>query len=110
VQGNANMTVNFFNSTVSGSLNNMTATDISSGVTSPWNTVNLVGNLIGVNVVGKTTAGTATGTLAFGSASTGDFNGSLFGPNAEEAAAVWTLHDSAGNGKTAVGMFAATKQ
>jgi hypothetical protein len=110
VQGNVSMTVNFLNQKVSGALSNMTATDIISGATTPWNTVNLDGSLVGVNLQGRTTTDTASGTLAFDKNSVGNFNGSLFGPNIEEAGVVWTLHDSTGGGKTAVGMFAATKQ
>ena len=110
LQGNASMTVSFFNNTVTGTLSDMTTTDIFAGVTSPWNSVNLSGNLVGVNVLGNTTTSSATGALAFDGSSKGTFNGSLFGPKAEEAAAVWSLHDNTGGGKTAVGMFAATKQ
>ena len=110
LQGGANMTVDFSNNAVNGSLN-LTATDLSSSTTASWNTVNLNGSLIGVNVVGTTSAsGTPASSLAFGSTSTGNFNGSLFGPNGQEAGVVWTLNDPSGVGKTAVGAFLATKQ
>jgi hypothetical protein len=110
LQGSATMTLEFSNNSVNGSLN-LTATELSSNTTASWNTVNLSGSLVGVNLVGKTsTSGTPASSLAFGSTSTGNFNGSLFGPNAEEAGVVWTLHDPSGIGKTAVGAFLATKQ
>ena len=90
--GQANLAVTFGTGTVTGSLSNMTVTP-AGGTASPWNTVNLNGNLLGANLSGTTsvTASTGTTNLNLSTGASGTFNGSLFGPNAEEAGAVWTL-------------------
>ena len=89
----------------------MTATpSTGGGASQTWNTVNLAGSLSGTNLSGTTSAGsTPSGSMAFGGSSTGAFAGALFGPNAQEAGASWTLHDPSGQGKTAIGFFGAAR-
>ena len=49
------------------------------------------------------------GSLGFAATATGRIDGALYGPNAQELGAVWSLQDKTGF-KTAFGVVAATKQ
>jgi len=110
--GVVNVGVNFSNGAVSGALTNLTVND--GTTTGAWNNVSLSGKLSGAAVSGTTSVSTVPtniGNLAMPAGATGTFNGSLFGPSAQEIGAVWTLHaDTPDGGKTAVGTFGATKQ
>jgi hypothetical protein len=111
LQGQASVGVNFSTGAVSGSLSNMTVTP-QGGSAAAWNNVGLSGSLSGSTLSG-TTASSGTppaGTMSFDASSTGTFNGSLFGPNAQELGASWTLRDATGQGKSAIGYIGATKQ
>ena len=111
VTGDASIAVNFSTGNVNGSLTNMMVATTPTTST-PWNNVSLTGTMSGATLSG-TTASSGTppaGSRSFDASSTGTFNGSLFGPNGEELGAVWTLHDSTGQGKSALGFIGATKQ
>lgn len=111
LQGQANVGVNFSTGAVSGALTNMTVTP-QGGSATAWNGVSLSGSLSGSALSG-TTASSGTppgGTMGFDASSTGTFNGALFGPNAQELGATWSLHDATGQGKSAIGYIGATKQ
>lgn len=111
VQGQGSVGVNFSTGAVSGSLTNMTVTP-PGGSPAAWNNVSLSGSLSGSTLSG-TTASSGTppsGTMSFDASSTGTFNGALFGPNAQELGAAWSLHDPTGQGKSAIGYIGAAKQ
>lgn len=116
VSGNATLNVNFATGAVDGQLSNMQVGGNAVG-SLPWNTINLSGSLSGSGVSGTTsTSGPPAAAPAyfpqgFSSAATGTFKGALFGPNANEVGAVWTLSESTPEGgKSAVGVFGGTKQ
>jgi hypothetical protein len=103
--------VNFASGQVTGTLSGLKVTP-TTGVVTPqdWNQINISGNLSGAVLSGSTsTPSRPAGSLGFGANSTGTIGGALFGPNAEELGAVWSLQDQAGY-KTAFGVFSATKQ
>lgn len=106
VAGKASITVNFGNSTVTGSLT--TLQYVSGGTsTKTWNDVTLTGSLSGAAISG-TTAVSAPATdpvLGFSNSATGTFNGALYGPNGQEIGAIWSLYDPCG--KSALGAFVA---
>ncbi len=110
--GQAKVDVNFGTGGVSGSLTNMTAViEGDAAPTQAWNNVALSGNLSGATMRGTTAVTNAPGSsLSMGSGATGTFSGALFGPNAQELGATWTLYDPSGNGKTAAGIVGAAKQ
>lgn len=121
LSGDVHLSVNFATQQANGTLSNMTAKDVLSGATSPWNNVTLTGNLSqtagsanrGAVITGTTQAQAAPSGATFGvsSGANGKLSGALFGPNANEAGAVWSVNDGSGaNGKVALGMFGATKQ
>jgi hypothetical protein len=106
--------VNFGSGQVTGTLSGLTATPISAagvaGTPQNWNQINITGSLSGAVLTGITsTPSQPAGSLGFGANSTGTIGGALFGPNAEELGAVWSLQDQAGY-KTAFGVVSATKQ
>jgi hypothetical protein len=106
IAGNANIAVNFSNGAVSGSLTNMKF----DGGNVAWNDVNLTGSLSGATLSGTaSTSGppAAAGRYGFASNATGRFDGALYGPNAEEIGAIWSLHDP--SGMSVLGGFAAKK-
>jgi hypothetical protein len=108
VAGNASLAVNFNNGTVAGSLTGMKFQG--AATLSAWNDVQLAGNLSGGTLAGATSTGAApagSGNAGFSSSSTGKFNGALYGPNAQEVGAIWSLYDP--SGKAAIGGFAASK-
>jgi len=121
VQGDVNLSVNFGTQQVNGTLSNMTAKNVISNATSPWNNVTLTGTLSqsagstsrGAIITGTTQAQAAPSGATFGmsSSATGVVSGALFGPNATEVGAVWSVNEGSGaNGKTAFGIFGGTKQ
>lgn len=109
VKGDTTVNVNFGTGSLSGSLTNMIA---SPGVAaSPWNNVGLTGSLAGATFSGSTAATSSpSGAFSFGTSATGTFNGAFYGPNGQELGAVWSLHDAAGGGSSALGLVSATKQ
>ncbi|HWC62847.1 MAG TPA: transferrin-binding protein-like solute binding protein [Rhizomicrobium sp.] len=111
VSGNATITVNFPDGSVSGMMTNMFASNLS-GVpgTGAWNDVRLTGTLSGAALSGTTAAASPPAVaMAFDMNSTGTFDGALFGPTGQELGLVWTLHDPTGEGKTAFGFIAVGK-
>jgi len=91
------------------------------GTTSPWNNVTLTGSLSqtagssnrGAVITGTTQAQAAPAGATFGMSSnaTGNLSGALYGPNASEAGAVWSVNEGSGaTGKAAFGFLGATKQ
>lgn len=108
VSGVANLNINFAGGTVTGTLANMQAG------TTPWNTVNLTGTMSGAVMQGTTSTSGApagAGALGFSSAAVGTFGGALYGPNASEVGAVWSLAEpTADGGKQVMGAFMATHQ
>lgn len=111
LQGQATIAVNFSTGAVAGSLTGMTVTPVN-GTAAAWNNVSLSGSLSGSNLSGTTgsTGTPPTGAMSFDGSSTGTFKGALFGPSGQELGAIWTLYDSTGQGKSAVGVLGATKQ
>jgi hypothetical protein len=106
--------VNFSSAQVTGTLSGLKATPVSIdgvvGAPQDWNQINVTGSLSGAVLSGTTsTPSQPAGSLGFGASSTGTIGGALFGPNAEELGAVWTLYDQAGV-KAAFGVVSATKQ
>ncbi|HWY60555.1 MAG TPA: transferrin-binding protein-like solute binding protein [Rhizomicrobium sp.] len=110
VNGDATVTVNFGAGSFTGALTNMNVATAAGPA--PWNGVNLSGSLSGATLSGSTAATSAPsgGVLTFGTAATGTFNGALYGPGGQELGAVWSLHDTAGGGSSALGLIGATKQ
>ena len=103
LRGDASLSANFTSGAVTGALTNMIATG--QGAQSVWNTVSISGALSGSNFSGTTAATSAPGTTyALTGAATGNVTGALYGPTANEAAAVWTLSDGT---RSAVGVFGA---
>jgi hypothetical protein len=113
VSGVANLSVNFAGGAVTGTLTGM-MTNAGSTSVLPWNTVNLSGSLSGAAVSGTTSttgAPLGAGALGFSSAAVGTFGGALYGPNANEVGAVWSLAEpTTDGGKAVLGTFMATKQ
>ena len=110
VKGDVTVNVNFGAGSFTGALTNMNVA--TAGGPAPWNSVNLSGSLSGATLSGSTAATSAPSgsVLPFGTAATGTFNGALYGPGGEELGAVWSLHDTAGGGSSALGLIGATKQ
>ena len=110
VKGDVTVNVNFGTGSFSGALTNMNVATAAGPA--PWNGVNLSGSLSGATLAGSTAATSppSGGVLTFGTAATGTFNGALYGPSGQELGAVWSLHDTAGGGSSALGLIGATKQ
>jgi hypothetical protein len=120
--GDASINVNFANGAINGALTNMkwSVSTANGGGSGSWNDVALSGTLSGSHLSGTTsTSGPPAGAGAFGlsAAATGTFEGALYGPNATELGAVWTINQTTTGGgspyfnaKGAVGLIAATKQ
>jgi hypothetical protein len=105
----SSFSVNFGTGQFTGTLSGLTATPLSSaGAPQTWNQINISGNLSGAVLSGSTsTPSQPAGSLGLSTSSTGTFGGALFGPNAEELGAVWSLQDKSAS-KTAFGVVAAT--
>ena len=106
--------VNFNNGQVTGTLSGLKATPVSTagvvGTPQDWNQINITGSLSGAVLSGTTsTPSQPAGSLGFAANSTGTIGGALFGPNAEELGAVWSLQDPVGF-RTAFGVVSATRQ
>jgi hypothetical protein len=110
VKGDVSINVNFASGALSGSLTNMNVS--SGGSALPWNNVSLSGTLSGATISGTATATSpsASNAFTFAAGSTGFLNGALYGPTGQELGAVWSVHDNAGGGKSALGVLGATKQ
>lgn len=105
VEGNVAFNVNFATGAISGNMTNMVLDN--GTVTSPWNNVAFSANMIGgtSTFTGTTNTTTSTsGPLGLVAGSTGFVDGGFFGPNAEEAAAVWSLYN---DNVSALGVFIA---
>ena len=110
----SSFTVNFGSGQVTGTLSGLMATPVSAagvvGTPQNWNQINITGNLSGAALSGSTsTPSQPAGSLGFAANSTGTIGGALFGPNAQELGAVWSLQDPLGF-RTAFGVVSATKQ
>ncbi|MGP5308608.1 transferrin-binding protein-like solute binding protein [Vreelandella alkaliphila] len=109
--GQANMSVNFADRTLNGSLTNMTAMDTENGaIQQPWNNINLAGGLddSGNRFAGITEVISSPGnTASLSTDAEGEFRGRFYGPGAAEAAAVWSVKDP--NGSAAFGAFGVKK-
>ena len=104
VNGDAQLVVDFFDYDVEGTLYNMTATAEGGGEYA-FNDVEFRrGAIIHGNEFNGQSIVTSTPDGALNSDAQGSFNGTFFGPLAEEAAWTWTLRD--GDGNTAVGVAA----
>jgi hypothetical protein len=114
LSGNAHVSVDFASTAVTGSLTGMTVTDAGSSARTPWNDVTFSGNFRGATFNGTAATGSApagAGAYGLSGAATGRFDGEFYGPTAQEVGAVWSLHEStADGGKSALGVFGATKQ
>lgn len=98
LSGDASLNADFAAGTIAGTLSNMMVTDQNSN-TSAWNDVSLSATFdTGAGTKGKfdgTTAVTSNpgGTFGLDGTATGSIDGYLYGPNAGEAGATWTLYD-----------------
>jgi hypothetical protein len=104
--GNGSLSVDFGTHMFSGDLTNMRwFGDYNEGL--PFNDIFVVGAQSGNRLSGSTRAVSAPdNAVALPSSATGFFDGELFGPNAEELGAIWTL--TSGN-QSAIGYFVAPK-
>ena len=114
VSGSASsFSVNFASGQLTGTLSGLKATPLANGVPGTpqdWNQINITGSLAGAVLGGSTsTPSQPAGSLGFAATATGRIDGALYGPNAQELGAVWSLQDKTGF-KTAFGVVAATKQ
>jgi hypothetical protein len=112
--GNASLNVNFSTNAASGSFTNMQATAIGSSTPAPWNDISLSGNLSKTTgpgaaafVDGSTTTPGNSGAAGFSIAAHGVFHGALYGPTGQEVGGTWTLSETGGGGKAAIGTFGA---
>lgn len=109
--GQANMSVNFADRTLNGSLTNMTAMDTENdAIQRPWNNINLAGGLddSGNRFAGITEViSSPRNSTSLDTNSEGEFRGRFYGPGASEAAAVWSVKDP--NGSAAFGAFGVKK-
>ncbi|MBL8631098.1 MAG: transferrin-binding protein-like solute binding protein, partial [Rhodospirillaceae bacterium] len=104
IQGNATLNVDFAARTVSGGISSITASSVT-GNTQAGTIGNIT--LSAGTISGATFTGTATGTALTGAvqdinASTGQFGGAFYGPNAQEAAGSFAL---TGPNRSVVGAF-----
>ena len=105
------MNINFATGSINGQLTNMTVGS------SPWNNVNLNGSLSGASLSGTTSTSGPPASApplfpqGMSSAATGTFKGALYGPNANELGAIWSLSEpTVDGGKSVLGVIAATHQ
>lgn len=99
VVGDASLNVNFATDQITGLFSNMVATN-SANKSSAWNNVSITATLSGVRFNGSTQANSAPNTTySLQANATGFINGWLYGPQATEIGALWSLYD---------GTFAAT--
>jgi len=118
LSGNVTLNVDFTTHKANGALTNMTAKDVISGATTPWNNITLTGTLADkeflndapgayLNGTAQAQAAPAGATFGMTTSAAGGVSGALFGPNATEVGAGWAIND---DGKMAIGIFGATKQ
>ena len=108
--GAANLTADFANRTIMGSLTDMSVGDPWFTGSSPWNSVSLSASFAsGQSAFTGTAAVTSAPNhdWALKAGATGTVAGSFFGPNAEEVGAVWTLFDGT---SSAIGSLGARRQ
>ena len=87
------MTANFANGAITGAFTNMTATPVTGGAPTAWNSVSVAATISGATLSGTTaTTSTPAGPYALGTAN-GTIKGGFYGPAANELGAVWTLYD-----------------
>ncbi|MGP9767626.1 transferrin-binding protein-like solute binding protein [Halomonas sp. AOP13-D3-9] len=109
--GQANLSVNFADKTLNGSLTNMNAIERDTDAADlPWNDINLAGGLddSGNRFAGITEVISSPGNAAsLSTESEGELRGRFYGPEAAEAAGVWSVKDP--NGSAAYGSFGVKK-
>ncbi|MCD1585629.1 transferrin-binding protein-like solute binding protein [Halomonas sp. ATBC28] len=109
--GQANLSVNFADKTLNGSLTNMNAIERDTDTADlPWNDINLAGGLddSGNRFAGITEVISSPGNAAsLSTDSEGELRGRFYGPEAAEAAGVWSVKDP--NGSAAYGSFGVKK-
>ena len=103
--GTAALSVDFGRNTLTGQITAVTATPTDGGAAEAWNTVNLTATLTGANFSGSTASATAPTTGGYGLAGTasGHLDGGFYGPQEQEAGAIWTLTDGT---RSALGVLA----
>lgn len=107
VIGKVEMDVNFSDGTFQGGMTNMKSGDSYSSADTPWNDVSFTGSVNGNAFDGSAEVISSPNATSLNTDATGGVQGRFYGPQAAEAAAVWSLQDSAGN--TALGAFGAKK-
>lgn len=116
VNGDASLTADFATGHITGMFTNMQTYDRSNPLqtnfiySAPWNNVSVTADIAAgtSKFDGTVTAGAppASSQYALKSGATGSINGGLYGPNAEDVGAVWSLTNGDNTG-TAVGVVAA---
>ncbi len=103
--GTAALVVDFGRNTLTGQITAVTATPTDGGAAEAWNTVNLTATLTGASFSGSTASASAPTTGAYGLAGTasGHLDGGFYGPQEQEAGAIWTLTDGT---RSALGVLA----
>ena len=103
--GTAALVVDFGRNTLTGQITAVTATPTDGGAAEAWNTVNLTATLSGASFSGSTASASAPTTGAYGLAGTasGHLDGGFYGPQEQEAGAIWTLTDGT---RSALGVLA----
>jgi C-lobe and N-lobe beta barrels of Tf-binding protein B len=108
--GDATLTANFLAGTVTGGFTNMTATDVTTNASAPWNNVSVNASIVAgtSHFSGATAAASApAGTFSVTGSATGHINGGFYGPQAQELGAVWSLSDSS-KSAAAIGVVGAS--
>jgi len=106
-KGDVTLTANFGQSTLSGLINNITASSLYNSLTGPVNDISFSASIdASNNLFAGTTAVTAQGTgpYGFGPTASGLINGRFYGPNAAEVGAVFNVSEG---GRRLIGSFGA---
>jgi hypothetical protein len=101
--GDGSLSANFGTGAITGTFTNMTAIS-GTNVSNPWNNVSVSASITAAtsHFSGSTASASAPATpFALSGAATGRIDGGLYGPNANELGAVWSLTDS---GNVAIGI------
>jgi len=95
--GDASYTANFGTNSLTGAFTNINViSDNGNSVSMPWNNVSVTGTISGSHFSGSATAASPALTNAYTvtGGTTGHFDGSFYGPNANELAGVWSFMDA----------------
>ena len=107
VVGKVEMDVNFSDGDLQGNMADMRSGDSFSAANTPWNGVSFTGNVSGNVFSGSAQVTSSPNSTSLDNDAAGDIQGRFYGPQAEEASAVWSLEDN--NGNAAFGAFGARK-